>query len=103
MKPTHPTGLGELHIPGKRSLFQPPHMTTQPQEPVTKPQNKNIRQKKSEPKNRTQRIHVTLDLTPEALTILQEIQHKHRLRTGKALPSWKVISGALEAYAKSAQ
>ena len=102
MRPSHTTGLGELGYSGKRSLFIPPQQPPKPSEPSSPTENKHIRQKKSSVKPHVKRIRTTLDLTPQALTVLQNLQHSYRLRTGRALPSWKVISQALEAYAKSA-
>jgi hypothetical protein len=76
MKQNHPTGLGEPIASGKLALFQPPAK-----------ESKSFRHESPE-----QRIRTTIDLTQEALVILQKVQQEHRLRTGHVLPIWKALS-----------
>ena len=83
------TGLGEPEVTGKKSLFQPP---TQ----------KKIIQKEF-PKRvgeSTSRIRITTDVSKAAMEVIQNMSHQHRLRTGKSLPAWKIVSAALEKYGK---
>ena len=87
------TGLGQPEIVGKKSLFQPPSTTpiaekVAPKDPPTKAE---------EP---TSRLRITTYLTKDAMEIIQSLQHQHRLRTGKSLPAWKIVSEALELYGK---
>ena len=96
MNAPRPTGLGKPDISGKRSLFLPPRP-----EPIlimrsTQPKNKPIRPDPKPTKQEVKRIRTTTELTPRALTILQNIQQEHRLRTGKVLPMWKAVSQAVE-------
>ena len=98
MTATRPTGLGDAELPGKLSLFRPPQpqrseaqTQTSQNEPVRKPR-----------KSSRKRIRTTLDLTWEALQIIQELQQQHRLQTGKVLPLWKTVSQIIEHYGKNA-
>jgi hypothetical protein len=101
MIPGYATGLGEPAAAGKRSLFQPPEETDR--QPVLKnpPHNKHIRQKGSGSRPPVERLRTTIELTPQALRILQETQQAYRLRTGKVLPMWKALSQAIERYGKA--
>ena len=97
MNAIRPTGLGEPELSGKISLFQPPkgiksetNIVTQEKEPEQKSKNTQVR-----------RIHTTLDLTWEALQVIQEIQRRHRLKTGKVLPQWKAVSQAIVGYSQA--
>ena len=90
MKKTHPTGLGDPTIEGKRSLFQP---SSQPKEVTTTQQNQ-------KPKEEIL-IHTSIKLTTNAIKIIKDIQTDHRLKTGKVLPLWRLVCQAIEAYAKS--
>lgn len=84
------TGLGEPELIGKKSLFQPP----------TKKQSA---QEKTFPKRvgeSVSRLRITTDLSQKAMEVIQQMQHEHRLRTGKSLPAWKIVSEALELYGK---
>ena len=93
------TGLGQPEIVGKRSLFQPP--STTPNAPPT--MKKAIRKEPPTPVNPeepTSRLRITTDLTKDAMETIQSMQHEHRLRTGKTLPAWKIVSKALELYGK---
>ena len=47
-----------------------------------------------------QRIRLTIHLTLIAYDALTEIQRRHRIKYGKALPIWKVLDVAIRAYAK---
>lgn len=95
MNPSHLTGLGSPQPIGKRALFQSPEALTEG-EPAGP--------KKPEPKESVpRRVRTTIDLTGEALKIIQGVQQEHRLRTGKVLPLWKAVSQAIEAYGNSQQ
>jgi hypothetical protein len=97
MNATNPTGLGEPTLSGKRSLFKPPQAAVESERP---PPNQNIRQETKVKMPPVQRIRTTTELTPKALTVIQEIQQRYRLKTGKVLPVWKVISRAVERQGK---
>jgi|SRR3990170_7166927 len=105
MKNNHPTGLGDPEPEGKLALFQPPQTTTrtdenpQPKNPPNTSQGKSTSQVIRAIDNR--RIRTTIDLTRDALEILQNIQQEHRLNTGKVLPLWKAVSEAITFYGKS--
>ena len=47
------------------------------------------------------RVHITIDLTMEALQTIQAIQQQHRLETGKVLPMWKAVSQAIQHYGRA--
>jgi len=97
MTTARPTGLGDAELPGKLSLFRPP----QPQQaeiPAQSPQKEPVSKPKKHPRKR---IRTTLDLTWEALQIIQELQQQHRLQTGKVLPLWKTVSQIIERYGKN--
>ena len=47
-----------------------------------------------------QRIRLTIQLSLVAYDALTEIQRRHRIKYGKALPIWKVLDAAIRAYAK---
>ena len=47
-----------------------------------------------------QRIRLTAHLTLIAYDALTEIQRRHRIKYGKALPIWKAADAAIRAYAK---
>lgn len=98
MKDNPPTGLGEPEPAGKLALFQPP----QPGNPVRaqvdhQPPRKdrtNLEPAKPAPEEKM-RIRTTIDLTAEALQTIQQAQQAYRLKTGKVLPLWKVVSQAV--------
>lgn len=96
MTAARPTGLGDAELPGKLSLFRPPE-AQQLETPTQTPQNKPA-PKPGKPSRK--RIRTTLDLTWEALQIIQELQQQHRLQTGKVLPLWKTVSQIIERYGK---
>jgi hypothetical protein len=85
MKQHHPTGLGEPIPTGKLTLFQPPREAGEKGSVTKKPQQE-------------QRIRTTIDLTQEALIILQQVQQEHRLKTGHVLPLWKALSQVITTY-----
>ena len=92
-------GLGEPEIGGKKALFQPATIPKK-REPATLPQsNKKQTTQAQAPKN----VHITADITRQALQVILDLQRRHRLATGKALPKWKVISEALVLYGKTKQ
>lgn len=95
MNHSSPTGLGEPVLSGKRSLFQPPKSNLK-----KTPPNTHIRQAVKIEKPSVKRIRTTTELTPQALTVIQEIQQRHRLKTGKVLPVWKIISQAIEQHGR---
>lgn len=97
MKNAYVTGLGEPETTGKRSLFRPPAnnvatiIQTSPEAKIRRGALKKIP---------PARVHLTTDLTVEALNIIQNIQHEYRIKHGKVLPQWKVLSRAIEYYGK---
>jgi hypothetical protein len=91
MKPPHAFGLGEPEPIGKRTLFRPSH-ENEKKEPPYPP--------KSEQGSR-RRVRTTIELSTHALAIIQQLQNRHRLTTGKVLPLWKLVCQAIEAYGKS--
>jgi hypothetical protein len=98
MKNQHPTGLGSPQPAGKLSLFQPPQEVT-----ITPMQEGINTEEIFEPIHRNnpspqKRIRTTIDLTREALVILQQVQQEYRLTTGKVLPLWKALSQVIIAY-----
>jgi hypothetical protein len=95
-------GLGEPDLVGKRTLFQPPppELATTPGIGVsTQTPEKRGSQGSRQSNKKVRRVHITTDLTLEALKAIQAIQQKHRVRTGKVLPMWKAVSLAVEHYA----
>ena len=55
-------------------------------------------QRRSQPGS--QRIRLTIHLTLVAYDALSEIQRRHRIKYGKALPIWKAADAAIRVYAK---
>ena len=47
-----------------------------------------------------QRIRLTAHLTLIVYDALTEIQRRHRIKYGRALPIWKVLDVAIRAYAE---
>ncbi len=84
------TGLGEPELIGKKSLFQPP----------AKKQSVLERTFPKRVGDSVSRLRITTDLSQKAMEVIQQMQHEHRLRTGKSLPAWKIVSEALELYGK---
>jgi hypothetical protein len=89
MKVAHITGLGEPEVTGKRSLFQP---------------SKELVDKQASggelASTTKQRIRTTIELSAQAVEIIQQFQTQHRLKTGKVLPLWKLVGEALENYSR---
>jgi hypothetical protein len=48
-----------------------------------------------------QRIKLTARLSTQAYDAISEIQRQHRHQTGKALPLWRVLDAAINAYAQT--
>jgi hypothetical protein len=90
MKKPHPTGLGHPQPAGKLSLFQPP--------PDDKKMDQYGDQDHKKIPSTRKRIRTTIDLTMEALVILQQVQQEYRLKTGKVLPLWRALSQVISAY-----
>ncbi len=92
---SHTTGLGEPEPVGKRSLFKPP----------AKGEEKNMENQTGENNNNVRttrrRIRTTIELTNQALAIIQDIQNRYRLETGKVLPLWRLVSQTIEFYGQS--
>ena len=57
-------------------------------------------EKQETPETEPQRIKLTARLTLSAYDAIAEIQHRHRRKTGRALPLWKVLDAAIIAYAE---
>ncbi len=97
MKNLTPTGLGDPEPSGKMALFQPPPQVEKTDlAPIE--QGQAARPTVKAPPILPRRIRTTLDLTPEALIVLQQVQQQHRLKTGKVLPLWKAVSQVIVAY-----
>jgi len=89
-------GLGDPDTIGKQALFQPPAPeSVENRKVTTKDKAPEGRESKANP---MRRVHITTDLTMEALQTIQVIQQQHRLVTGKVLPMWKVVSQAIQYY-----
>ena len=106
MSISHPTGLGEPEPEGKLSLFQPPkigvHLDHEKSQESDMPVEAALTVK-HEPKKKSvseKRIRTTIDLTSEALVILQQVQQDYRLKTGRVLPMWKALSMVITEYTK---
>lgn len=99
------TGLGKPQLVGKHALFQPPSSEEdlKPQALRRQDQSESGAGQQNHRIESPRRVHITTDLTGEALQIIQQVQQKHRLRTGKVLPLWKAISQAITAYGKTVQ
>lgn len=94
MNHQHPTGLGEPSSEGKMALFKPPH------DPDDKTHERfdpslGVHLVKD---LAARRIRTTIDLTSEALVILQQVQQEHRLKTGRAMPVWRALSLVIVDY-----
>lgn len=104
MTNNHPTGLGDPEPEGKLVLFQPPQADTRiennPQPKYSPKKSQDQSKPQDTPANDNRRIRTTIDLTRDALKILQNIQQEHRLNTGKVLPLWKAVSQAITFYGK---
>ncbi len=93
MKTIHTTGLGEPEPQGKRALFQP---ATEGEERKTAP----LEAPGKNERTTRRRLRATIELPAHTLEIVQEIQNHHRLKTGRVLPLWKLVSQAIESYAR---
>jgi hypothetical protein len=103
MNAKHPTGLGAPEVTSKKTLSQPPeprHKEKEPEQQGRNDSEKPSQRSKAKAKS-TKRVRITTELTHKAMTILQELQHRHRLRTGKVLPLWKATSRAIEYYGET--
>jgi hypothetical protein len=88
-------GLGEPKLVGKKNLFQPPRGED------IRDRNLQTLHSKSGQDQPLHRVRTTIGLTNHALALIQEIQNKYRLETGRVLPLWKLVSVAIEFYAQS--
>ena len=48
----------------------------------------------------SRRIRLTAKLSTEAYNAVSELQRRHRARTGRVLPAWKVLDTAIKIYAR---
>jgi hypothetical protein len=94
MKHVDTTGLGEPEPVGKKALFRPPEMKR-------KKAQKRFNERSEKPGERIRRVRMTMELSNHAYLILQDLQRRYRLRTGRSLPLWKAASQAIEFYGKS--
>ena len=92
------TGLGEPDTIGKQALFQPP--APEPVEDQKSDVKDKFLEKRRSKQDKLRRVHITTDLTIEALQTIQAIQQQHRLETGKVLPLWKAVSLAIIHYGR---
>ena len=91
MKPIYAVGLGEPEPVGKRALFMP-----------SKDEKKVASESPAKSEQGTRRrLRTTIELSVHALAIIQELQNRHRLETGRVLPLWKLVCQAIESYGKS--
>ena len=109
MNTSYLLGLGEPELLGKKALF-PPLRDKQPQEIAEEHSNsKNTNEVKNskslqrhiKSKDKVKRVRTTIDLTSNALAIIQNIRLGYRLKTGRVLPLWWAVSEAIEYYGKS--
>lgn len=106
MNSSHITGLGEPEASGKQALFRPPVPEAQEEQAAQSRSAGEDTKKKPAKENRRKthlirRVHITTDLTVEALQAVEAIRQDYRLKHGKVLPQWKVISHAVAFYAKA--
>ncbi len=108
MSTSHLLGLGEPELLGKKALFRPLR-DKQPQEvakdhsnskKIDKVRNSKSLQRPIKSKDRVKRVRTTIDLTTNALAIIQNIRLSYRLKTGRVLPLWRAVSEAIEHYGK---
>ncbi len=97
MSKSNLTGLGEPEPLGKKSLFHP---TRELQDVKKKDKVSELSVKKIK-SDGTRRIKTTIELTNNAMEILLNFQNKHRLKTGRVLPLWKIVSNAVLKYGKN--
>ncbi len=55
---------------------------------------------KNQPEIRPKRVALTARLSLEAYDAIVQLQRQHRAKTGRALPIWKIIDTAVNAYAE---
>lgn len=99
MSKSNITGLGEPEPLGKKSLFNP---TRELKDVKKKNKMSELSVKKIQPDG-TKRIKTTIELTNDAMEILLNFQNKHRLKTGRVLPLWKIVSNAMLKYGNNRQ
>ena len=109
MNTSHLLGLGEPELLGKKALFRP--LRDKQSQEVTKDhlksrktdkvRNSKSLQRPNQPTEKVKRVRTTIDLTTNALAIIQNIRLGHRLKTGRVLPLWRAVSEAIEYYGKS--
>ena len=109
MNTSHLLGLGEPELLGKKALFRP--LRDEQSQEVTKDHSNikkadKVRNSKSlqrpiKSKDKIKRVRTTIDLTTNALSIIQNIRLGYRLKTGRVLPLWRAVSTAIEYYGKS--
>lgn len=102
MKTTQVMGLGEPEPFGKQSLFQPPLPEQKQPQSISHGQDKPTAKKPPiilvKGSGASDRLPMTLEITKKSLLIIQEYQNRYRMKTGHAIPKWKIISEALELY-----
>ena len=109
MNTSYLLGLGEPELNGKIVLFRPPrderaqevakdHLKSKKTDKV---RNSKSVQRPIKPKDKVKRVRTTIDLTTNALAIIQKIRLGYRLKTGRVLPLWRAVSEAIEYYGKS--
>ena len=91
MNTPKPVGLGDPQPVGKQALFKTPKLEEN---------KRKSKAKKAANIALETRVRMTLEITKPALSILQNLQLRHRLKTGKTLPKWRILSEAIEAYGK---
>jgi hypothetical protein len=96
------TGLGEPDPIGKKALFQPPKKRAatdkKSRENAPEPRKPKPEPEPNGPRKPRKRVRITTELTGRAMTIIQEMQNRHRLETGRALPLWRAVSRAIEYF-----
>jgi hypothetical protein len=91
MKQSYTMGLGEPEPIGKRALFKP-----------SKDDKRGVLENPVPDISGTRRrLRTTIELSAHALAIIQELQNRHRLATGRVLPLWKLVCQAIEQYGES--
>jgi hypothetical protein len=89
MSKTYTIGLGEPQPEGKLALFKPSMEREEKQDKISHPSAK-------AGQGTRRRIRTTIELSALALGIIQEMQNRHRLETGRVLPLWRLVSEAIE-------
>ncbi len=104
MTPIRATGLGEPEPLGKKALFRPPQEEPERKQPEPEETRISAVPRKKEPAPESAaRVRMTMEITKRSLAILQELRSEYRLRTGKSLPGWKIVSAAIECYGRKEQ